>query len=269
MIREKFCSIVSFLIAMSFLSPLSVYADTDAELAKKLANPISSLISVPFQYNYDENYGVDDDGSKHFVNIQPVIPFSITDDLNVISRTILPLISQDNLPSGSSESGIGDVLQSFFISPKEPTSGGLIWGLGPAIDLPTASDETLGGEKWAIGPTFVGLKQEGHWTYGVLMNQLWSFAGESDRSDINSTYLQPFLSYITDTHTTISLNSESTYNWQDDHWNAPVNLIVNQLFKVGEQRMQFGVGPRYWIDSPDAGAEGWGVRAVFTLLFPQ
>jgi hypothetical protein len=269
MMRETLLRVGMISIVMYFLSPFAGYADDDAELARKLANPISNLISVPLQYNYDENYGVDDNGSKHSVNIQPVIPFSITEDLNIISRTILPVISQDDFPSGPSQSGIGDILQSFFISPKAPTSGGLIWGVGPAIYLPTASDKTLGGEKWAAGPTIVGLKQEGHWTYGILANHLWSYAGDSDRSDINSTFVQPFLNYITDTHTTIALNSESTYNWQDDHWNAPVNLIVSQLFKVGDQRMQLGVGPRYWIDSPDAGAEGWGARAVFTLLFPQ
>ena len=179
--------LLTLVFGICFSSPLPVRAD-DQEIAKKLANPIAALISVPFQYNSDDNYGPADDGSKNFINIQPVIPFSISEDWNVISRTILPVIAQDNIPTGSSKSGLGDTTQSFFFSPKEPTSGGLIWGLGPAILLPTATDETLGGERWAVGPTFVGLKQEGPWTLGFLTNQLWSFAGDEDRSDINSTY---------------------------------------------------------------------------------
>ncbi len=247
----------------------SAYADDDAKLAQQLANPVASLISVPFQYNYDDKFGVTDDGSRHLINIQPVIPFSITDSLNVISRTILPVISQNDMPTGNDSDGLGDTLQSFFVSPKEPTSRGLIWGVGPAFLLPTATDKFLGSEKWGMGPTAVALTQQGPWTFGGLTNHIWSFAGESDRRDVNATYFQPFMSYITRTKTTINLNSESTYDWGDRNWAVPVNLVVSQLFKIGSQPMQFGVGPRYWIESPEGGSEGWGARAVFTILFPR
>jgi hypothetical protein len=251
------------------LLPFNAYADEEAELAQKLANPVASLISVPLQYNYDDNFGLNDDGSRHYLNVQPVIPFSITDELNVISRTIVPLIDQDNIPTGSSESGTGDILQSFFVSPKAPSPNGLIWGVGPALLLASSSDETLGGEKWAAGPTFVGLKQHGPWTYGMLGNHLWSYAGSDQRNDINASFLQPFFSYITATKTTFTINLESTYDWREEQWNVPVNLIVSQLFKVGSQPMQLGIGPRYWAESPSTGAEDWGFRAVFTLLFPK
>ena len=261
-------SLVLLMTVLAFIAA-PVKAEDDAELAKKLANPIAALISVPFQYNYDENYGSNDDGSRHYINIQPVIPISITDDLNLISRTILPLIDEDDVPSGTSETGIGDIVQSFFFSPKAPTSGGLIWGAGPVFLVPTASDEVLGGEKWGIGPTFVGLKQEGPWTYGLLTNHIWSFAGTDSRNDVSATFLQPFLSYITQTKTTFSLNTESTYDWESSNWSIPVNALVSQLFKVGDQRFQIGAGPRYWAESPDGGPESWGVRAVFTLLFPR
>ncbi|MEQ1767545.1 MAG: hypothetical protein ABL859_08980, partial [Methylotenera sp.] len=198
-------------VLVIFASP--VLAESDEDLAKKLANPVASLISVPLQYNYDENFGADHDGTKNLLNVQPVIPISLGDEYNLISRTILPLVDEDGAPTGTSKTGLGDVVQSFFFSPKKPTSAGLIWGVGPALLLPTASEKVLGGEKWGAGPTFVGLKQKGPLTYGLLANHLWSYAGEGNRQDVNATFIQPFLSYITATKTTFTLNTESTYDW--------------------------------------------------------
>jgi hypothetical protein len=244
-------------------------ADKAAELAKKLANPISALISVPLQYNYDKDYGINDDGTKQFINVQPVIPVSISEDWNLISRTIIPLIDQTDIPTGTDKSGVGDVLQSLFFSPKAPTSRGVIWGAGPVVLIPTASDEVLGGEKWGVGPTAVALKQTGPWTYGVLFNHIWSVAGEDERADVNATYVQPFLSYITKTKTTLGLASEDTYDWKNEAWSVPVIAQVSQLFKIGPQIMQLSVGAKYWAESPDAGPEGWGGRAQLTFLFPK
>ncbi len=248
-------------------SPL--FAEDEAELAKKLANPIASLISVPFQYNWDTNYGLAEQGTKHLINIQPVVPISLNEKLNLISRTILPVASQDELPSGSSRSGIGDIVQSFFLSPKEESSGGLIWGAGPVLLFPTGSDETLGSEKWGAGPTFVGLKQEGPLTYGLLTNHIWSYAGESSRNEVNATFVQPFLAFITDTKTTFTIQTESTYDWRSRDWSVPLNLIVSQMLKIGDQVIQIGAGPRYWIESPDGAAEGWGLRGNVVFLFPK
>jgi len=245
------------------------WADDDGKLAQQLANPVASLISVPLQYNYDDKYGITDEGSKHLINVQPVIPFEVSDSYNVISRTILPVVAHSEPSYGSDSGGLGDTLQSFFFSPKAPTAGGWIWGAGPALLLPTATDEKLGAEKWGIGPTAVVLRQRGAWTFGGLANHVWSFAGDDTRGEVNSTFGQPFISYITSTRTTITLNSESSYNWADRNWAVPVNVIVSQLFKIGTQPMQIGVGPRYWVDSPPGGPEGWGARLVFTLLFPK
>lgn len=256
-------------LSINAQQPESAEADKAAELAKKLANPVAALISVPIQYNHDTDYGVDDDGKKQYINIQPVIPMSISEDWNVISRTILPLIDQQDLPTGEDESGLGDIVQSLFFSPKEPTSQGIIWGAGPVFLIPTATDDFLGGKKWGAGPTAVALKQTGQWTVGFLGNHIWSFAGDDDRADISATFLQPFVSYVTKTKTTIGIVSESTYDWKNDSWSIPIIPQVGQMFKIGSQIMQLTVGAKYWAESPESGPEGWGARVQLTLLFPK
>lgn len=240
------------------------------ELAKQLANPISSLISVPFQFNYDHDLGLDDDGERLQLNIQPVVPITLSEDWNLISRTILPVVWQDDVvPGEGSQFGLGDTVQSLFFSPQAPGPGGLIWGVGPVLLLPTATEDSLGAEKWGIGPTAVGLRQQGPWTYGGLANHVFSFAGDDDRGDVSATFLQPFLNYTTPEATSYFLNTESTYDWEAEEWSIPVNAGVNQLVTLGGQALQFGAGVRYWLDSPDAGPEGFGFRVNLVFLFPR
>ena len=180
----------------------------------------------------------------------------------------LPFVYQENIFGTSSQSGLSDTVQSRFFSPKAPTSGGWIWGAGPVLLLPTATDDLLGAEKWGAGPTAVLLKQEKGWTYGVLANHIWSFAGESGRADVNATFLQPFVSYTTKTFTTFGLNTESTYDWENSQWTVPLNLTVAQLLKIGGQPVQFTLGVKYYAEKPDNGPE-WGLRFAITFLFPK
>lgn len=243
--------------------------EAESDLAKKLSNPVASLISVPFQFNYDRGFGPED-GNRETLNIQPVIPISLNEDWNIISRTILPVIWQNDIagPSGH-QFGLGDTTQSFFLSPKEPTAGGIIWGVGPAFLLPTATDDLLGSGKFGIGPTAVVLKQEKEWTVGALANHIWSVAGEGNRPDVNSTFLQPFLSYTTKDAWTFTLNTESTYDWESDEWSVPINFEISKLVKFGEQPVSFQAGARYWATAPENGPEGWGFRVAVTFLFPK
>jgi len=239
---------------------------SDDELVKQLANPVSSLISVPFQNNFDFNLGPNDDGFKYTLNFQPVIPFSLTRDWNVIVRTIVPFIHQEDVFPGTTQDGLSDITQSFFFSPKKDV-GGMTIGVGPVFLYPSATDNLLGSEKWGAGPTIVILKQVGGWTYGILANHIWSFAGDSNRDYVSSTFLQPFISYATKTKTTFSINSESTYDWHNSQWTVPINLSIAQLLKIGKLPVQFTLGGKIFATGP-SGAPDWGIRFTITPLFP-
>lgn len=237
------------------------------ELAKKLQNPLASLISVPFQFNYDTGFGPKD-ADRVTLNIQPVIPFSISEDWNLITRTIVPVIYQGSLADGlSSDFGLGDTTQSFFFSPKEPL-GGWILGAGPVALWPTGTSPRIRSESLGFGPTFVALRQDSGWTYGALVNQIWSVTDSDDHDEVNNTFFQPFISHTWPSATTLSLNTESSYNWSTSNWTVPINLSVRQVVKIGGQPLQFELGGRYYAASPDDGPE-WGLRFTITFLFPK
>lgn len=263
-------AILAACVILAHAEETQASSDQALELAKQLANPIASLISVPVQYNYDKYGGASDGASVSSLNIQPVIPLSLSEEWLVITRTIVPLVDQSGFPlDAMNKSGLGDITASQFFSPKASGPFGLIWGVGPVELLPTASDKALGGEKWGLGPTAVMLKQEGPWTIGFLGNHIWSVAGHDDRADINATFLQPFVSYTTKTKTTIGLVTESTYDWKAKQWSVPVIPGVQQLFKIGPQIMQLSVFGKYWAESPDNGPKDWGLRVQLTFVFPK
>lgn len=245
--------------------------DSNSELAAKLSNPVASLISVPIQFNHDVGLGPDN-GGRNVTNIQPVIPIELNSEANIISRTILPVVNyQSTMPGDNGASGIGDISQSFFYSPKAPTKDGWIWGAGVAIQAPTANKEELGSGKWSAGPTAVILKQSNGWTRGILLSHVDSFAGQDDRNYVSSTFVQPFLSYTTSTYTTFTINSEATYNSHDgatEGWTTPINLTAAQLVKIGGQPVQFQLGYRKYVTNPTDTPEH-GFRAAVVFLFPK
>jgi hypothetical protein len=239
--------------------------DEQAELAKKLNNPVAALISVPIQNNWDFGIGPAD-AMRYTANIQPVIPVTLTKDWNLIVRTILPVIYAESPVGGSSTSGLGDVTQSFFLSPKALV-GGWVLGAGPVMYYPTATDSALGAGKWGAGPTIVALRQEHGFTCGILANQIWSYAGWGDQN-VNAAYLQPFVAFTTKTYTTFAVNTESTYNWEANEWTVPLNFQVAQLVKIGGKPVQFQIGYRYYAERPGGGPD-WGLRFTITFLFPK
>ena len=247
----------------------SVKSTGVGDVAKKLANPIAAMISVPFQLNYQQNYGLNEEGDKWTLNIQPVVPIELNDDWNVISRTILPVVSQENLFSGSgTQNGISDIVQSVWFSPKALTDNGWIWGAGAVFLIPTGSD--VSAKKWGAGPTAVALKQDGAWTYGGLANHIWSTGGsDAVVEDISSTFLQPFVTYITPQAISFTLMTESTYDWKAEQWSVPIYGVVTKVDKIGNQIISYGAGINYWAKSPQNGPEGWGARFILTFIFPK
>ena len=240
----------------------------DQDLAKKLANPISSLISVPFQYNLDCCYGPSQ-GYHNTLNIQPVVPVKLNDEWNLIVRTILPVVYwQEPAPTIGNHFGLSDTTQSFFLSPSAPTSGGIIWGVGPVLLYPTGTDVSLSSKRFGAGPTFVALKQDAGWTYGILANHIWSFASVgSGGGNVNSTFIQPFVNYTFPNTFGITVNTQSTYNWITKEWSVPIYLLFSRIFKFGKQPVSIQIGPKYYAETVTNGPR-WGAVFNVTLLFP-
>jgi hypothetical protein len=239
-----------------------------ADLAKKLNNPISDLVSVPFQFNWQNGIGPKDQ-TQYILNIQPVMPFSVTEDMNLIVRVIAPIVSQPPVGTGGlAASGVADVLASFFLSPKR---GSITWGVGPVISLPSTNVPTLGTQKWSAGPTGVALKQKNGWTVGTLVNQIWSFAGQTDRRTVNQMFLQPVVVYTTAKLWSFTANSESTADWKvesPNRWTVPVNLAFSKLSSFGTFPASYQFGWGYFVKKPVDGPT-WKVRATITILMPK
>ena len=238
------------------------------DLAKKLANPISDLVSVPFQFNWEQNVGPSE-LTRFVLNVQPVMPFSLNPDWNLITRVIVPFVSQPPLFAGDAATfGMSDITTSFFFAPVRP--GTFTIGAGPVIILPSTNQPTVGSGKWSAGPTVVALKQDGPLTYGALWNQVWSFSGDDSRADVNQMFLQPFFAYQATPSVTLTLQSEMTANWEadDEKWTVPINVVVAKLSSFGAFPASYQIGFGMFPVHPDVGPS-WKLRGAIVVLLPR
>lgn len=245
-------------------------AQSDAELAVEIANPIANIVSIPLQSNWERKVGPVDGGRRYVLNVQPVIPFKINNEWNLITRTIVPVVDQSEIfPGAGSQFGLSDTLFSGWFSPAKPTAGGWIWGVGATFLIPTGTDDYLTTGKWGLGPTAVAVKQDGGLTYGALANHVWSVAGQSSRADISSTFVQPFVTYVWPNAWGVAALAEVTRDWENSQTSAPITALVTKMTRIGNVPVQFLVGPRYYASSFDNGAKGWGARFNVVVLLPK
>ncbi len=266
--KHNFFVTVTHCAAGLLLLPQLMQAQASAEeLAKKLANPIASLISVPLQNNLDHGIGVNK-GSRYVLNIQPVIPMKVGKNLNLITRWIVPVVSQHNITGiRQSQSGLGDAVISGFLSPSNSTNG-LTWGAGPVLLVPLGGGDFLSGKQLGIGPSVVALKQKNGWTYGGLINQIWGTGG-NDKAEISQMFINPFLTYNWKSGAGITAAFEWTENWAQDNSTLYFIPMLSGLTAFGKQKVNLSIGPRFNLAAPEALQSKFGIRAALVLLFPK
>jgi hypothetical protein len=239
------------------------------ELAKKLVNPLTDIVSVPMQFNWINGVGPEKE-LRSVIYFQPVVPMSISEHWNLIGRWVVPYLAQPTAYGGSS--GVSDIIAQAFFSPK--TKGTFTWGVGPMAYMPTTTDPTLGYGKWSAGPVVAVMNQRGGLTYGMLWNNIWSFAstGKAERPDVNMGYFQPVIAYSTKNGVTVTLSTETIADWNavnhDDRWTVPITTAISKIVKVGTQLMSVQVGGGYYVMTP-TGGPNWQLRTTFTLLIPR
>jgi len=246
------------------LAPLGSSADQDDDLAQQLANPIAAIISVPFQLNFDEKIGPAEQGTRTTLNFQPIIPFGLNNGANIVTRTIIPYVWQDDVVPGTSQNGAADILFNAWYS--ETTASKLTWGIGPIVRIPTGTD--VSSDTWAAGLTGIVLKVDGPWTYGGLANHQEDV--ESNPTTPTSvTFIQPFVSYSAPGAWTYTFTSESIYDWKSKEWSVPLNFSVSKLIPIGDTPINWQAGVGYWATSPQGAAEGWRFRLQAQVVIPK
>jgi len=270
--RTTPAALAGAMAAVALFAAAPAHAEMSAEeLAKLAQNPVGNLISVPFQNNTNLNFGPEK-GTQNILNIQPVIPISIDKDWNIITRTIVPVISMPSLgPDTGSTDGIGDTVVSAFLSPANP--GHLIWGIGPVVQIPTNSTAELGNKNWGLGPTFVLLHLDhgDPWVYGVLVNNIWSLTSNKQGGSYNNGLIQPFVNYNFPDGFYLVSGPILTVDWKANsgqQWTVPIGGGVGKILHFGRLPVNTTVQAYYNVVRPDYGAN-WQIRAQVQLMFPK
>jgi hypothetical protein len=285
---QTFRLLIIFFLLIALPSAEAAQPEPSAEeLAKKTQNPVADLISVPMQNNWNFGAGFNHNKTIYVLNVQPVIPIKLNEEWNLITRVIMPIINQPNLsPSfgglvpSTTGAGLGDINPTIFLSPGKP--GEFIWGIGPTMTLPTATDRDLGSGKWSAGPAGVALTMQGQWVFGVLLNNQWSFAGWGDKA-VNAMLLQWFVNYNLPDGWYLTTSPIVTANWKADRggdvWTVPLGGGFGKLFRLGQilpleghpiaklpintQLAAYGN-----VAKPEFGPE-WQLRFQIQFLFPK
>ena len=245
--------------------------DETAELARAAQNPVANMYSLPFQNNTNFNWGLGPvEETQNVLNIQPVLPFELTDDWNLITRTIFPVISQPGpIPGVDRKSGLGDTNFTAFLSPSKTSK--MLWGVGPSLLIPTATDDRLGLDKWALGPSLVFLGMPGNWVIGALVSNVWSVGGSGDQ-DVNFFFSQAFANYNLSDGWYLTSAPIITSNWEasdGNKWTFPIGGGAGKIFRIGGlPPMNTSLQFYYNAVRPDV-VGPWSMRFQFQLMFPE
>lgn len=238
------------------------------DIAKKLANPIANMISVPLQYQFSRGVGANQGGSEQTLLFQPVAPFDLGGGDVFIVRPIVAGAREINVQNGSGKSfsgyGVASVTLESFYAPN--TNSSWIWGIGPYAQSPSGNSGNFGSQQTGVGVTGVVLNRDGPWTYGLLGYQSWSAGGNPAFGTQNNLYGQPFLAYTTKDAWTYTANMEALYNYDARRTSNPLYLGASKLIVIDGVPFSFGAGPMYYMSNTPGGPSGWGARATATLV---
>jgi hypothetical protein len=250
-----------------FAQPAEEGKPKATNLALELHNPVATLVSVHLENDWDFGYG-NSKAMAYTASLIPVVPFSLSRDWNLITRTVVPVIyAESPFSGGGSRGGLGDIVATLYLSPDQPM-GGWYWGVGPGLILPSATDPVLGAGKWSAGPTAAVLRQDGPWTAGALTGHAWSFASTRPGPAVSTTYLQPFLSYTTKHDTTFGLDTTSQYDWKSRQWTVPLEVSIGQVLTIARQQLELDLTGRWYAERALGGPQ-WGLSLTLTFLFPK
>lgn len=272
---KRITTLAIFLVLLSILTAVPATAQSKGEaenteaLQRASQNPVADLISIPLQNNFNFNVGPQDK-MQYVGNIQPVVPFHATENWNVITRTIIPFVYQPELAPGVGDVfGLGDIQFTAFLSPAKPA--GFIWGVGPILQMPSGTDDSISQGKWAAGPSAVVLRMEGQWVYGALANYVSSFAGQSDRGAVSQWLIQPFVNYnMADGWYLVSAPIITANMMADnsDRWTVPIGGGAGRIIRIDKLPVNISLQGFYNVATPDAGPD-WSIRFAIQLLLPQ
>ncbi len=245
-------------------------AEQTLALAKKAQNPIANMRSFKFQNNTNLGLGPDD-STQNMLNLMPILPFKLNEDILVITRTVVPVVSQPDFLTPVDDgrtNGLGDTTFSSFFSPMKSD---VTWGVGPIFLLPTATDDALGQDKWGGGVSAILLDTPGRWVYGGIVSNVWSLGGSGD-DDVNLFTLQYFINYNFDHGWYMMTSPIITADWEadsDHRWTVPIGLGFGKLMKIGSQPLTAQISGYTNIVTPDDYGADWQVRAMLMFMFPR